>query len=284
VAAVIDCHALVYAADTARYPFAADAAPVEPADLDNCTEANALRDTLVTGAMAGAVLVQRNRFYGFDNTLICELAAGDPCLRALVSVDSRVRESLAEARRLLVLPGVAGMRLMEPEKGGNLDWLAGEHARALWTAAAAAGAVVDVHVFPWNRIEALALLGELMGAFPQVPVLLDNLGNGPIESGAPDCGLDAALDPVIDRPQLTLKFTEMTLGRIESADLEPAAAIGEVARRVGAERLAWGSDLLPPQRTLAEATARGVAATEALREEDRQAILSGTAMRLFGFA
>lgn len=284
MSAIIDCHALVYAANIARYPFAADAAPVVRADLDNCTEAGALRDGLAAGAIAGAVLVQRNRFYGFDNTLIWELAASDPRLRALVSVDSRTHESVAEAHRLLALPGVVGLRLMEPEKGGSHDWLASEHARELWAAVADASTVIDVHLFPWNRTAGLAALVELMDAFPTVPVLLDNLGNGPIENGTPDYGLDAALDAVIEQPQLTLKFSEMTLGRIEKAGLEPVETIGAVTRRVGAARLMWGSDILPPQRTLADAAARAVGATAALAADDRQAILSGTATRLFGFA
>jgi L-fuconolactonase len=276
---VIDCHALAYGADTARYPFAHDAAPIAQSDLDSCTEAGALGDALP----GGAVLVQRNRFYGFDNSLICDLASKDSRLRALVSLDTG-RDRRDEARRLFALPGVAGVRLMEPEKGASLEWLGGEHARSLWAGAAGAGAVVDVHVFPWNRTAALALLGELMDAFPLVPVLLDNLGNGPIESGAPDYGLDGALDAVIDRPQLTFKFTEMTLGRIERAGIEPPEAIGAVAGRVGAERLAWGSDLLPPQRTLADAAARAAVATKTLSANDQLAVLSGTATRLFGFA
>lgn len=280
----VDCHALIYAADAARYPFDPGAPSLQPDELVASTEATSLGDALSSGTIAEAVLIQRNRFYGFDNTLICDLAASDPRLRALVSLDSRTLESAAQARRLLALPGIAGLRLMEPEKGAPLDWLAGEHARALWSAAADADALVDVHVFPWNRIAALGLLGALMDAFPQVPVLLDNLGNGSIESGPPEWGLDAALGTVIERPQLTLKFSEMTLGRLERAGLDAAQAIGEVVQRAGAERVAWGSDLLPPQRSLAEAAGRAAAATGALAPEDQQSVLSGNARRLFGFA
>lgn len=278
--AVIDCHALTYAADRARYPFALDVPPVEQAELDNCTEASALRDALATEALACAVLVQRNRLYGFDNALICDLAASDPRLRALVSLDTQAPDCGATARRLLALPGVAGVRLMEPSKGSDLGWLSGE----LWAAVADNGALVDVHVFPWNRVEALELLGRLMDAFPHLPVLLDNLGNGAIESGAPEWGLDTALGAVLDRPQLTLKFSEMTLGKLERAGLDPAEAISALAHRVGAGRLVWGSDLLPPQRDLAEAAKRAVTSAKELSIEDREAVLSGNARRLFGFA
>lgn len=280
----IDCHALVFAADTARYPFARNTPPPEPGELDACTEADKLGEALASGSISGAVLVQRSRLYDFDNTLICDLAMGDPRLRALVSVDGRRPASLAEARRLLALPGVAGLRMMEPEKSGTLDWLAGEHARGVWSIAADAGAIVDVHVFPWNRTPGLAQLASLLRDFPGVPVLLDNLGNGPVENGAPDFRLDAAAASVIDCPQLMLKFSEMTLGRIERAGLDLSATLAQLARRVGAERLLWGSDILPPKRSLAEAAERAVATTAALPAAEQRAILSGNAARLFGLA
>jgi predicted TIM-barrel fold metal-dependent hydrolase len=276
--AAIDCHALVYAADTARYPLAPDAPPSQPAELETCTEAAALGAALDAGALTGAVLVQRNRFHGFNNALICDLAAHDARLRAIVSVDSRTPDAAAHARRLLALPNVSGLRLMEPEKGAGLDWLDGAHARAVWAAAADSGALVDVHVFPWNRDAGLAVLTGLVRDFPGLRVLVDNLGNGPIEDGAPDFGLDHT---VIDLAQVTLKFSEMTLGRIERAGLAAADVLSAVVARVGAERLVWGSDLLPPQRSLAEAAARAAAA---LPVTQRDAVLTGNAARLFGFA
>lgn len=72
---VLDSHALIYSADRARYPFAADAAPLQPDELEACTETAALDAALASGALSNAVLVQRGRFYGFDNALVCDLAA-----------------------------------------------------------------------------------------------------------------------------------------------------------------------------------------------------------------
>lgn len=277
----VDCHALVYAADRARYPFAGDAPPLQPGELEACAEAGDLAAAIASRALSRAVLVQRNRFYGFDNALICDLAASDARFRALVSVDSRAPAGPDQARRLLALPGIAGVRLMEPEKGAALDWLDGEHARAVWSLAADAGALVDVHLFPWNRAEGLARLAGLLGDFTGTAVLLDNLGNGPIESGAPDWGLDAALDGVADSPRLTFKFSEMTLGRLDRAGLDPAGALAAIVGRLGADRVVWGSDVLPPGRSLADAAGRAAAATALLSATDRHAVLAGNAARLF---
>lgn len=275
-----DCHALVYAADSARYPFAPDAAPLQPGELDTSIEADALAAALDAGALAGAVLVQRNRFYGLNNRLICDLAARDSRLRALVSVDSRTSHGVADGRRLLALPGVVGVRLMEPQKGAALEWLAGEHARALWAVAADTGALVDVHVFPWNRDEGLALLAGLVRDFPGVRVLLDNLGNGAIEAGAPDYGLDAAVTRLSEHPQVRFKFSEMTLARIDRASLDPSTVLAGIVGHVGAERLLWGSDLLPPDHSVADAAERAAAA---LPPDHRDAVLAANARRLFGF-
>ena len=281
---VLDAHALVLSADRMRYPFAGDAPPPQPGELEACTEVAGLRQALADRAPAGAVLVQRNRFHGHDNSLICDLAAASPALRALCSVDARRADAGAMARHWLEARGAHGLRFMEPEKGSDLGWLAGDAARDAWRAAAERGAVVDVHVFPWNRVEALAALAGLLRDFPDMPVLLDNLGNAAIEAGAPDFGIDAALRGVIDHPRLTLKFSDMTVQRAGRAGLEPTDIVARFAALVGAERLAWGSDVLPAGVDLGMAVEHAIGATAGLDEASRWAVLHDNVAALFGFA
>lgn len=279
----LDCHALVVSTDRTRYPFAPEAAPPASGELEGCTDVQALWAALRDGTLAGAILVQRNRFYGYDNSLICDLQRASPAIRALCSVDTRREGSAAAAETLLARDGAFGLRFMEPERGADLSWLAGDHARAVWRVAADLGGVVDVHVFPWNRAGALPALAGLMAEFPGVPVLLDNLGNGPITAGAADFGIDDLLGRLVDHPMLTLKFSDMTLSRIEQAGLAVPAWIERFARLMGSDRLVWGSDVLPAGRSLAEAAARARAAVTLLDGRDRRAVLGGTAARLFDF-
>lgn len=281
---ILDCHALVVSPDFARYPLSADTPPPALGEFEACVDVPALWDALTHHGISGGVLVQRNRFYGYDNRLICDLARSSPALRALCSVDVRRDDCAALATRLIEKDGAFGLRFMEPEKGANLAWIAGEHARAAWQVAADLGAVIDVHVFPWNRIDALAALQTLIETFPDVPVLLDNLGNGPIAADVEDFGIDDLLRRLADHRNLALKFSDMTLSRIESAGLNASSWLERFAQLMGADRLAWGSDVLPAGRSLAAASRRALAATASLSEADQHAVLHHTAARLFSFA
>ncbi|MCW3838307.1 amidohydrolase family protein [Sphingomonas canadensis] len=280
---LIDCHALIASTDLARYPLAADAAPLEPGELEGFLSPAGLARALDGGALRGAVLVQRGRLHGFDNRLVAQTAAADPRLRALCTVDTDAADCAATAAGLLASPGVAGLRFMEPRKGADLGWLAGEGARSLWRLLAERGGIADVHVFPWNRAAGLEALAALAAEFAEVPVLLDNIGGAAVEQGAPDFGVDAALARLAERPGVIFKFSEMTLGRLDRAGINPPAAIARYAAIAGAGRLCWGSDVLPAGMVPEQAAANAVAAAEGLDAAGWQAVLGGAAARLFGF-
>lgn len=271
---IIDTHVLLVADDPWRYPFDPAAAPFAPGEAESLTRQRALVAALDEGAFAGAVLVQRVRTHGFDNRLVCDLAAADPRLRALVAVGP-VGEGAAS---LLGRPGVAGLRLMEQTKGQGAEWLSGPAARAQWAAAEVHGAVVDVHAYPWNRAMVLTELDRLAGDYPGARVLLDNLGADPcVPPGA-------SLRPLARHANLALKFSAITLARIADAGIAAADAIGPYLDAFGADRLLWGSDVLPVGITLAQANAHARAALSALPQTQRAALLHGNAARLFGLA
>lgn len=281
---IIDCHVLIASADQLSFPLAPGIGPLRPGELEGSLSPEQMRQSLQARAPVAAVLVQRGRFYGFDNRLVAQAATEGENLRAICAVDARLPDAAMAARHWLGQPNVSGIRMMEPEKGAHLDWLAGDHALGVWQAAADTGALVDVHVFPWNRAAALPELARLLRRFPQVRVVLDNLGNGPVETGAPDFGIDALmLREFADAPQLSFKFSEMTLDRLDGAGLDHATAIARHAALLGAERLLWGSDIIPPGMGLADAAMRAQQATAGLGLASRRLILSGNAERLFGF-
>lgn len=278
MAAPIDTHVLIASSDLAAFPVAEEVDPRELTDSPKYPDVAALLDR---GSLAGAVLVQRGRQYGFDNRLICAVAAADPRVRAICAVDGRNETCGDEAKRLLTLPGVAGLRLMEPAKGADLKWLCGPGATEAWRAAAECGAIMDVHVFPWNRATALPELARLAGEFPEVPVLIDNCGNIAVEEGAPRFGIDPLLERAAQRSQVSLKFSSMTLARLGKAGLHPGEAVAAFAVCFGAERLCWGSDVLAAGLTLEQAAEQARQAVSGLPAEKAEAILSGNAQALF---
>ncbi len=278
----IDCHALVASSDIARYPIAEGVPALKPGELEDFPQAETLLDC-VGDKLSGAVLVQRGRFYGNDNSLICDLAAENPSLRALCSVETREGGCGRIAGELLARRNVSGLRFMEPEKGADISWLAGENARHAWNALAAKGAIADVHFFPWNRAEGLEALAGLLRDYPEVPVLIDNLASCGIEQGAPDFGVDAAVSEIAEHGHVALKFSAMTLGRANKEELEINELLGRFIALLGAERIVWGTDIIAPGTTILAANEQAQNALSALDEMTRHALLHGNAAQLFGF-
>lgn len=277
MAQVIDAHLLLASPDRAAYPPIAGVTETELAATDPELLSRALGPEL-----AGAVLVQRGRTYGHDNRLICDLAAAEPRLRAICSLDTMSDDAGAQAARLLALPGVAGLRLMEPVKGARLDWLGGPGARAAWRAVAEAGGVMNVHVFGWNREAALPLVAELLEAFPAVPLVIDNLGNPPLEQGPPRFGIDPPLLRLFEREQVACKISAMNLTRAKNAGHDPALVLTTAVALIGPERLCWGSDVLGPGETLAGAIEQAREATTLISADDAAMVLAGNVRRIFG--
>jgi predicted TIM-barrel fold metal-dependent hydrolase len=279
---IIDCHSLVATQDVARYPIAEGVPLLEPNELDQFTQAETL-ERLVGVELAAAVLVQRGRFYGYDNALICDLAAAHPALRALCSVDTLSASCAENALSLLSRKNVNGLRFMEPQKGADVAWLAGSHAHGAWKALSQSGAIAYVHFFPWNRAAGLEALVGLLKEYRDIPVVVDNLAACGIEQGAPDYGLDAALVKLLDDERVILKFSAMTFERAAKAQLDPSALLARYIALVGSRRLIWGSDVIPPGTTLAAANEEAQAVLSGLGGKTRQALLHDNAARIFGF-
>lgn len=277
----IDTHLLIASTNRAAFPPAPGA---DLAELALQLQPKNISRMLDDGVMTGAVLIQRGKTYGFDNTLICATAAADHRLRAICAVDGR-REDCGEiAGELLDQRGVVGLRMMEPEKGANLDWLSGPGALAAWGEVADRNALMDIHVFPWNRAAALCSLEALIGEFPDVRIILDNVGNVSVEEGAPSYGVDAPLTKIAEREGVSLKLSAMTFSRLRKAGHEPSEALAAFVSRFGAERLCWGSDVLAPKTNLTDAVEDARAASGCLSAKAAELFTSGTARRLFNFS
>lgn len=267
-----DSHALIASKNEARYPLASGIPPLAEGELEAEHDVQDLLRDMDGLGIARGVLVQRNRYYGYDNSYICDaLAVAPDRLRAMCAVDSRVPDCAIRARELLRKDGVIGLRLMEPAKAAPLDWLAGEYAQQVWRVAADEDAVMQFHVFPWVREAALEAVLPVVRDNPVRRIVIDNLSN--IDAAAEGFGIDDHLRCLAEIERVHLRFTTLTLLKAKSGGVDAGELIKAMVDLVGPDRLQWGSDVVPPSMTYQQAVAAGMAAVASLATEHQDMIL-----------
>lgn len=277
---LLDSHAHVVADDPQRYPLAPLGGVPGPANLEAPMTAERLLAELARCRVANAILVQRASLYGFDNRYVCESAARYPeRFAAVVSIDAHAHDGAAQVHRWVRQSGAVGIRLMEPQREADLSWLVSP---PVWDAALELDVPVCVHFFRWNRLAGLAALDEILRSRPQARVVVDHLSNLPAESGPPDYGLDAPLLALCRYSRVALKFTTIPLGALEKQRIDTAALIRRVAVEFGAERLMWGSDVTQSKGSYAYMIGLAARATASLPGAERQQVLRGTALAMYG--
>jgi predicted TIM-barrel fold metal-dependent hydrolase len=223
--------------------------------------------------------VQVSGFYGFDNRYICDASKANPgFLAGVITLDPDDRHSpllLAEHVREF---GVRGMRSV-PAREGRLDH---PGVRALWTAAADNGVVVNLLTGAEHADEADRLLAD----YPSLPVVLDHSLD--LEAGP---GVDdtlAALARLSARKNLSTKLSFIGNGPAGCSDGYPCRSFHSTVLRVvelfGAERCAWGAhfplERYSPRLTYGEHL-RIYREELPLGEAQRRAVLGETARRLW---
>ena len=274
----IDSHALVISRDSARYPLAPLGPVLAPGELDALPEAPQLLAWLAALGLEGAILVQRTRAYGFDNSYICDQAAQQPLrLRAVCAIDARDPRCAEQVAYWLGRRGGCGIRLMEPVKGADLSWLGADADLSVWRAASDLDVPVAVHFFPWNRAAGLDALARVLRELPRLTVVLDGMSGIAVEAGPPGFGSDDRLRRLAQFERVCVKLTNITLGRTTEAGELARCAI----RLFGAERVMWGSDLVSASESYSGALERAREAAASLTAYERDCLLGATARRLY---
>jgi len=251
---VIDAHVHVCAADAERFPFTPllGYTPKAPAPLER------LMERMDACGVDAAVLVQPS-YYGYDNRYLQESMAREPArLRGV---------GLTDPFAPGVVAGCAGLRLNAIGHPGP-GWLSRTAAAGFWRTAAAAGLVVCVQC----AADQVAELGRVARAHPGVRCVVDHLGRG---------GWDDLL-AAADLPGLFVKVSGMGYASREPyphRDVWPPVAA--VLRAFGPERCLWGTDANgtdpAPYRAQVELWREILPLPAGVRE----AVLGGTAHRLF---
>ena len=274
---LFDSHAHLVSDDRRRYPRRPGNEAAEPFGAEQ------LVAEMDAAGVSRALVVQRSQYYGFDNSLVCDAGAAFPDrLSAVCSIDPAAPDPDEQVRFWICERRAVGVRLMETERGGDLSWLAGEGAEAVWRAARDLEIPLCLHFFRWNRSPGLEQAARLLRRYPGLRVVIDHFTNIAAESGAPDFGMDALFRALAELPNVYMKFTTIPLGAMEAAGVESAPLIRRVADVFGAERLMWGSDITQSKGDYAAMTELARRAAAALSAEEQQAALLDTVWTVYG--
>ncbi|MEO0030876.1 MAG: hypothetical protein RIS94_634 [Pseudomonadota bacterium] len=280
---LIDTHAHLVTGDIAAYPTSPPSGALNPGDLDNPMPVERLLAEMDASGVEKAVLVQRGSIYGFDSSYVCDSAARFPDrLVAVCSIDATAPDGANRMVHWVDQRGAVGIRLMELVKGMDIGWLDGPVARPVWEEAARLGAPVCVHFFPWNRVEGLTRLAGILRDIPGLSVVIDHFGAIRSDAGAPDHGVDDLLAGVAAHEGVSVKYTTIPLGRLAAAGIDARPVVRRVADLFGTDRMMWGSDITQSPGTYAEMVELGLRSVEGMTDAEREAVLSGTARRVYG--
>lgn len=275
---VVDTHCHVIAPDTSRYPLQPMGGSQSAWSRDRPVDGHGMCRAMDEAGVAQSVLVQASTCYGHDNSYLRDCVHAQPDrFVGVYSVDLVAPDAVAQAQRWQA-DSLAGMRFFiaghtTADRSTRLD---DPKSHATWQYASDAGIPVCVQV----RADGLPQLVAVLEAFPQVTVLLDHFARPVLEDGAPYAQA-ASLWDLARFENLHFKLTTHNLLESAQGRSTPQAFCHAAVEAFGSRRIAWGSNFPAASGTLAHLLDLAVDATRELREEDRAAIFSDTARRLY---
>jgi L-fuconolactonase len=271
---IVDAHHHLWDPARASYPWMTD----EVAAIRRPFLVVDLAPVLRESGVAGSVVVQARMDLDETRELL-ELAAGSDLVLGVVGWVDLADPDVGAVLRELSHPRLVGIRHQvhdEPDAG----WLLRPEVQRGLRAVADAGLVYDLLV----RTRELPAARETVARNPELAFVVDHLAKPPVASG------DAAawaeqLAAISELPNVSCKLS----GLVTEADWKgwTAAGLTPYLRRAltwfGADRCLFGSDW--PVCLLAASYADVLALVrDALRADERAAVLAGTAARVYGLS
>jgi len=238
---LVDTHIHLFASDQSRFPYHPNA-PYKP-------PAQTVEDygQFAKAARIDHAIIVHPEPYQDDHRYLEYCLAHEPvagffkatCLFDPIAPDTPAKmESLVKK-----LPGrIVALRIHEMRPPGAPPATAGpikdrdlRHPamRETWKKAQSLGLAIQMHFLPCHAPQ----IGELAGAFPEVPVVLDHLGRG-------GQGTAQEFDAVLRLARLPLAYMKYSAVNYSSRESYPFADAKPLVRRVyeafGPDRLIWG--------------------------------------------
>lgn len=275
---IVDIHPHIVSTDTKRFPptplfgIQSDWSKERPANIE---------DLLAAMDHAGVVktaIVHASTVYGFDNALVADAVARFPerCT-AVGSIDMLAPDAVQVAKGWIAR-GVTGLRIFTGGSTKKVDASTLDDARSypVWELMGERGLSICVQTDPTGIPATIALAKR----FPRVPVLVDHFAR-PDTSAGPPYAAAAPLFSMAAVSNIHLKFTTPGLERLEKTKTDARAFMSKLVAEFGSGRIAWGSNWPNNPGTMADHLRMARAAIEGLPAKDQDAILGGTALKLY---
>ena len=275
---IVDIHPHIVSTDTKRYPptplFGIQSywSKERPANIEDLIAA------MDHAGVAQTAIVHASTVYGFDNALVADAVARFPArCTAVGSIDMLAPDAVTTAKGWIAR-GVTGLRIFTGGSTKKVDASALDDPRSypVWELMAERGLSICVQTDPSGIPATIALATR----FPRVPVLVDHFAR-PDTSGGPPYAAAAPLFSMAKLPNIYLKYTTPGLERLEKSKTDAAAFMTRLVAEFGADRIAWGSNWPNNPGTMADHLRMAKAAIAGLSQADQDAILGGTALKLY---
>ncbi len=273
----IDTHVHVWALDDAPGHRPAPDAKVRPPAAAAPVEW--LLQDMEEGDITHAVLVQSSAF-GWDNTYMVECLERYPGpFRAIGLVDPLAPDNARDLERWMAR-GLSGFRLHPLYYPDAPSWLDAPGNDPLWDAAAATGAILQVHMWPKHA----PALGRMIERHPDVRVIIDHLGKPDVTEASPYPSFQPVLR-LAEFPRTWIKIGDYQIASKEAFPWRDTWPFVRLLReRFGPQRMLWGTGYPRAARLVPlEEALRYVERELPLSDEDRRQILWDTPAALFGF-
>ncbi len=299
IAPMFDTHAHLIADDPVRYRANLLRGQTELPAFPPPFTGEMLIDEMDANGVARACLVQRAHVYGYDNSYVVDFARRHPDRLVSVGVfDAQDPATPDLVERLIGEQGLGGARLCAV-RPWELDtgWFNSPAAMKFWEVAARHRLPVAIIFFIYHLsygLPALRLVAEL---FPELPIIIDHVGShhgSGVEArwgeeqgldmrapGPPDYGLIGALSPFVERRNVSFKFTQINVDRLNDAAIPLSRFVRRLTDIFDPDRLIWGSDIGQSGGTYAEMAANGRAASAELDDDERARFLFGNAAAIY---
>ncbi len=275
---IVDIHPHIISTDPQRYP----PSPLFGIQSDWSKERPASDEQLIAAmdeaGVAKTAIVHASTCYGFDNSYVADAVARFPhrCT-GVGSIDMLAPDAVAVARNWLAR-GITGLRIFTGGSTKKVDagTLDDPRSYPVWELMAERRLSICVQ----TNATGIPATISLADRFPKVPIIVDHFGR-PDAGGGPPYSAAAPLMSLAAHANVYLKFTPVVLGQLKECNADVHSFMGRLVQEFGADRIAWGSNWPNSPGTLVQHVAAAKAALAGLSEVDRDAILGGTALRLY---
>lgn len=275
---LIDIHTHAISPDTAQFPLAPLGGKQSDWSRTRPVSAEQLLAAMDEAGVSKVALVHASTAYGHDASYVVDCVRRYPDRFAGVFSVDMLADNAVEQFERWTKAGLSGLRLFTTgsTSPGQAGWLSDPKTFPVWERAEALGMAVCIQMRP----EGASDLKRLLDRFHKVPIVLDHLGRVSLSDGAPYKAASWLFD-LASYPNLYLKLTTRTVEQSSEGQSRPEAFFPRIVQAFGANRIAFGSNFPAHEGPLSRLLHEAQEALASLSDEDRAAIFSTTAKRLY---